>query len=96
MIDSCACAWVFKPACRTDDRSTAQLWAWHARRADGGTVSSVLLFDTLSECVRDARRNGFDGEVDPTQGSFTPGGYEINVIASRIGPSAARSGDRQP
>jgi hypothetical protein len=96
MIDMSACAWVFRPACRSDARSTAQLWTWHVRRADGGTTSSVLLFDTLSDCVRDAQRNGFDGKVDPTEGEFTAGGYEINVIASRTGSSAAEIGDRQP
>ncbi len=71
--------WLFKPVSRTDTESTAQLWRWHARAANGGTTSSVLLFDTLAECVRDAQQHGFSGQVDPAQGSFTPGGYEIIV-----------------
>ena len=81
MSDFNARTWVFRPAARTDGQSTAQLWRWHASLADGRTTSSVLLFETLADCVRDAQQHGFSGEVDPANGSFTPTGYEISVAA---------------
>jgi hypothetical protein len=80
--------WLFKSVACSDPGSTAQLWRWQARSDDRGTTSSALLFGTLAECVHDAQRHGFCGKVDPTQGSFTPGGYEINVDDA-IGPSTA-------
>jgi hypothetical protein len=79
-------AWLFKCVSCSGSGSTAQLWRWHARSGDRGTYSS-LLFGTLAECVHDAQRHGFRGEVDPADGSFTPGGYEINVAEDAIGPS---------
>ncbi|HEY0336004.1 MAG TPA: hypothetical protein VGC70_01590 [Burkholderiales bacterium] len=50
---------------------------------------SGQLFGTLAECVHDAQRHGFSGQVDPAQGSFTPGGYEISVADDAIGPLSA-------
>ena len=82
MSDLNARAWVFRPASHNDGQSTAQLWSWHASLADGRTTSSVLLFETLSDCVRDAQQHGFTGDVDPTDGSFTPQGYEISVVGT--------------
>ena len=80
MSDLNARTWVFRPASRNDGQSTAQLWRWHASHADGRTTSSVLLFETLADCVRDAQQHGFSGDVDPANGSFTPAGYEISVV----------------
>jgi hypothetical protein len=79
--------WLFKSVSCSDPGSTAQLWGWHARSADGDTTSSGRFFGTLAECVHDAQRHGFSGKVDPAQGSFTPGGYEINVADEAVGPS---------
>jgi hypothetical protein len=81
--------WLFKSVSCSDPSSTAQLWRWHARSAEGGSTFSAQLFGTLAECVHDAQRHGFSGQVDPAQGSFTPGGYEINVADDAIGPATA-------
>ena len=79
-------SWLFKTVPVQRASSSAQVWQWQCVCAHGDVVDSNHVFATLAECVRDARRNGFDGEVDASDGSFTPDGYEINVRGS---PSAS-------
>jgi hypothetical protein len=72
-------SWLFKTVPVLRASSSAQAWQWECVCTDGDIVDSRVVFATLAECVRDARRHGFDGTVDPSAGAFTPDGYQINV-----------------
>jgi hypothetical protein len=71
--------WLFKTVPVQRVSSSAQAWQWQCVCAHRDVLDSTHVFATLAECVRDARRNGFDGKVDPSEGSFTPNGYQIDV-----------------
>jgi hypothetical protein len=69
------------------------LWRWE-HTVDGFTTFSAALFGTLAECVRDAQRHGFNGEVEPGQGAFAPGGYEINIADDEVAPASLKGSDK--
>jgi hypothetical protein len=71
--------WHFKSVRYNQSASTAQRWGWQAVWPDTSAEHSQRAFDTLADCVRDAQCNGFSGDVDPADGSFTFAGYQINV-----------------
>ena len=57
--------WCFKTAMRSTRNSAAHHWYWqidtqHTLIA----ITSFRLFQTIGECIADARENGFRGEVD--------------------------------
>jgi hypothetical protein len=71
--------WHFNTVHYNDSASTAQRWRWRAVWSDTRAAHSEGVFHTLTDCVRDAQCNGFRGDVDPADGSFSFGGYQINV-----------------
>jgi hypothetical protein len=56
-----------------------QVWQWRAEAIDGAVAVSDKGFATLPECVADAKRHGFAGDVDPSTGAFHTNHYEMKV-----------------
>jgi len=57
--------WCFKAAARRTPEPSAPQWYWqidtnHTMIA----ITSTRLFDSIEECIADARDNGFRGEVE--------------------------------
>ena len=57
--------WCFKTATRSTRAAVAHQWYWtidtqHTLIA----ITSTRLFQTIEECIADARQNGFRGEVE--------------------------------
>ncbi|MDB5924883.1 MAG: hypothetical protein JWN13_3819 [Betaproteobacteria bacterium] len=72
--------WLFR--CVTQHSSAnvvAQGWQWRVEAPDGAVSASSTSFGTLPECVADAKRHGFMGDVDPSTGTFTTTRYEMRV-----------------
>lgn len=68
-------SWQFHTIARQLGAAVRYEWRWRARSADGTTTESQRSFLSLTECVEDARREGFTGEADPTRGfGVTRGG----------------------
>jgi hypothetical protein len=60
--------------------AVAYLWQWRVG-VDGAVVSrSPKFFHTLDECVRDAQRNGFNGQVNSGSATFRRSGYRMESI----------------
>jgi hypothetical protein len=76
--------WVFESAVRRHDDAAASGWKWQARLSDGTVIDSASTFETLDECIADARRDGFPqrpGLIDPAGGTVTAAGvYTIEII----------------
>jgi hypothetical protein len=71
--------WRFKSVPhRVASTAIAHVWQWQTETPDGVLIASTEAFHTLIECVRDARRNGFTGELDPVTGVFTARDYEVH------------------
>jgi hypothetical protein len=79
-------AWFFRCRSRRTDAAVAQLWGWRTLTDGGDEMGSAAVFATLADCVRDARRHGFDGDVDAAHGMFTASGYEIRVKLGGVAP----------
>src|SRR4051794_4855026 len=90
--DASGVAWFFRCASQRTDGAVAQLWGWRTVSGNGDERGSAAVFATLAECVRDAQRHGFDGEVDAAHGMFTPSGYEITVRPGGTAALLTRSG----
>ena len=56
--------WCFKAAARRTRTSSTPQWYWQIdTRHTMIAITSTRLFDTITECIADARNNGFRGEV---------------------------------
>jgi len=42
-------------------------WEWRCASDDGSHKSSARTFSSFSECIADARLNGFTGDADPSE-----------------------------
>jgi hypothetical protein len=73
-------AWRFRCfSQRTSADVVTQVWHWRVEAIDGTVSVPSRSFSTLPECVADAKRRGFMGDVDPSTGTFTASHYEMNV-----------------
>jgi hypothetical protein len=64
---------------RTNADIVTQVWQWHVKAVDGTVSVPSKSFSTLPECVADAKRRGFKGDVDASTGRFTAPQYEMKV-----------------
>jgi hypothetical protein len=73
-------AWRFRCfSQRTSADVVTQVWNWRVEAVNGTVSVPSRSFSTLSECVADAKRRGFMGDVDPSTGTFTASHYEMDV-----------------
>jgi hypothetical protein len=73
-------AWRFRCfSQRTSEDVVSQVWHWRVEAVDGTVSVPSKGFSTLPECVADAKRRGFMGDVDPSTGTFTASHYDMNV-----------------
>jgi hypothetical protein len=78
------CTWHFRSESYVAGGQVVFAWRWRVVRSDGAAEYSEAGFGTLDACIRDARRRGFDGEVDAASGAFAMDGYAITVSAPRL------------
>ena len=71
--------WLFRCVTQHSGTVVSQLWRWRVEARDGTVSLSTKAFNTLPECVGDAKRNGFMGDVDASTGTFTATHYEMKV-----------------
>jgi hypothetical protein len=71
--------WLFRCVTQHNLTVVTQLWEWRVEAQDGAASVSTRSFGTLPDCVADAKRHGFMGDVDPTTGTFTATHYEMKV-----------------
>jgi hypothetical protein len=64
---------------RASEDVVTQVWQWRAEAVDGTVSVPSRGFSTLPECVADAKRRGFMGDVNPSTGTFTASHYEMKV-----------------
>ncbi len=72
--------WLFKSVTHVHAAGVACVWKWQAESPEGNSMQSAGAFNTLSECLGDARRHGFEGSVDPRHGSVTASGYTVYPV----------------
>ncbi|MDB5901524.1 MAG: hypothetical protein JWM26_402 [Betaproteobacteria bacterium] len=60
--------WRFFTRLDVCDCAVKQIWCWEELDSGHRVVSSAAGFTTLPAAMRDARRNGFDGNEDPVDG----------------------------
>ena len=57
--------WCFKAAARLERESAAPAWYWQIDTNHSMiSIASTQLFDSLDECIANARENGFIGDVE--------------------------------
>lgn len=73
--------WLFRSITQHSSvTAVAQVWQWRVEARDGTVSVSRTSFGTLPECVGDAKRHGFMGDVDPSTGTFMAAThYEMKV-----------------
>jgi hypothetical protein len=72
--------WIFRNVThRGSATDLTQVWQWRAEASDGTVSVSAKSFVTLPECVADAKRCGFAGDVDPSTGKFATTHYEMKI-----------------
>ena len=71
--------WRFRSVCRDSGATTAHEWKWEVSIGQQRIGESKRLFSTLTECVQDAQRCGFAGDVDAATGLFLASEYRITT-----------------
>jgi hypothetical protein len=71
--------WRFSSVAHRERDATSHVWKWEAMIGERVIGKSRHRFSTLLECVRDAHRCGFAGDVDPATGSFVADKYHITT-----------------
>jgi hypothetical protein len=64
---------------RTSEDVVSQVWLWRVEARNGTVSVPSKGFSTLAECVANAKRRGFMGDVDASTGRFTASHYETKV-----------------
>ena len=60
--------WRFHTVPVLKDKAIRYEWTWEAVPAEGPAEKAALSFASVSECIQDARRCGFTGEIDLSNG----------------------------
>ena len=55
--------WCFKTATRQTRGSPVHRWYWQLSSGPSPLLTSIVLFETLEDCVADAQANGFRGAL---------------------------------
>ena len=71
--------WRFRSVSHEQAGATAHLWQWEVFIGQRSIGESQRFFNTLIECVCDAKRCGFTGDIDPASGAFISNEYRITT-----------------